>query len=182
MIMQRIIYSACLFFCAISYCYASPTPSLSEQQLDAFKSAAHKAPLLFVASAEQSKLKLIAGQTQEYELTLYQVKPTVVYFTNRPQRIIGELPMRDFIHYWYDGSDSFADVPPNADFVAVAHNKLKQFNFVFTLTKINYDPIEQKLTFVAKLLTPANERQNIFLKSLSFTNLFIDFNWNNNTP
>jgi hypothetical protein len=62
---------------------------------------------LFVQSA--------AGMTYENgRLTLIDVAPTTLMFSDRPQRVTGHIPTEEFLDSWGDGDDSFADDPPNA--------------------------------------------------------------------
>jgi hypothetical protein len=48
------------------------------------------------------------------QLTLNNVAPTTLYFSDRPQRISGHIPTEEFFDTWGEGDDSFADDPPNA--------------------------------------------------------------------
>ena len=50
------------------------------------------------------------GQT----LTLKGVSPSTLYFADRPNREVGHLPSQLFVANWGDGSNSFAQNPPNA--------------------------------------------------------------------
>ena len=47
-------------------------------------------------------------------LKLNNVSPTTVYFSDRPDRITGHESTAEFIAQWSEGSDSFAQNPPNA--------------------------------------------------------------------
>lgn len=47
-------------------------------------------------------------------LTLHGVPPTVIIFSDRPERLTGHLPVEEFIDNWGKGDDSFAADPPNA--------------------------------------------------------------------
>jgi hypothetical protein len=62
---------------------------------------------LFVVNAEEAAL---SGDT----LALTGVSPDVIAFTDRPDRGYGTLSMEELAAAWSEGSDSFADDPPNA--------------------------------------------------------------------
>lgn len=47
-------------------------------------------------------------------LTLKDVSPLTVYFSDRPDRITGNMPTTSYMSLWKDGKDSFDNVPPNA--------------------------------------------------------------------
>ncbi len=47
-------------------------------------------------------------------LTLTEMAPTTLLFSDRPDRITGHLTLQDFFDSWVVGDDSFADNPPNA--------------------------------------------------------------------
>ena len=47
-------------------------------------------------------------------LTLSEMAPTTLLFSDRPDRITGHLTSQDFFDSWDVGDDSFADTPPNA--------------------------------------------------------------------
>ncbi len=61
---------------------------------------------LVVLSADSGSF---SGQT----LTLRNV-PHVLYFANRPDRVVRHGSLADFAAAWNNGPDSFADDPPNA--------------------------------------------------------------------
>jgi len=52
----------------------------------------------------------IAGST----LTLRGVTPSTLYFSDRPQRVVGHMTTSDFVDLWGEGDNSFETDPPNA--------------------------------------------------------------------
>ena len=71
-----------------------------------------EAELLFVQEAE--------GVTFEGDtLTLVGVRPQVLFFTDRPQRVAGYLAFDEFLAEVSTGPDSFAADPPNATLVSL---------------------------------------------------------------
>lgn len=66
--------------------------------------------------AEQSMFVQTAeGVTSDgTTLTLTGVTPSTLYFSDRPQRIVGHMSTSDFVDLWGEGANSFAEDPPNA--------------------------------------------------------------------
>ena len=50
------------------------------------------------------------GQT----LTLRGITPSTLYFSDRPQRVVGHMSTVDFVDLWATGDNSFETDPPNA--------------------------------------------------------------------
>lgn len=49
------------------------------------------------------------------KLTLTGIQPETLYFSDRPDRIVGRESTEKFVeHWWKEGKDSFASNPPNA--------------------------------------------------------------------
>lgn len=49
------------------------------------------------------------------KLTMKGIQPETLYFSDRPDRIVGRLTTKEFVDYlWKDGKDSFEENPPNA--------------------------------------------------------------------
>ena len=63
--------------------------------------------LLFVQNA--ASLSFADGK-----LTLRGVDPLTVCFSDRPERLAGHMPTKDFVPMWSEGQNSFLKDPPNA--------------------------------------------------------------------
>ena len=63
--------------------------------------------LLYVQSAQGATL-------DKGLLTLKNVNKATIFFSDRPERIVGHEPTEDFIADWEVGEDNFASNPPNA--------------------------------------------------------------------
>jgi len=48
------------------------------------------------------------------KLTLKDVSPVTVMFSDRPERIAGHMSTKRFVPFWSEGKDSFLKDPPNA--------------------------------------------------------------------
>ena len=47
-------------------------------------------------------------------LTLRGITPSTLYFSDRPQRVVGHMTTPDFVELWGAGENSFETDPPNA--------------------------------------------------------------------
>jgi hypothetical protein len=82
------------------------------------------------------------------KVTLTGISPVTVFFTDRPERIAGNMKTSAFVPFWSEGKDSFKSNPPNAD-ISLLDGK--------TLTQIVVelqDPVlsGDDLTYTVKLL------------------------------
>lgn len=59
-------------------------------------------------------------------LTLTGVSPATLFFSDRPERIAGNMKTAHFIPFWSEGKDSFKSNPPNADVSLLEDGRLKQ--------------------------------------------------------
>lgn len=47
-------------------------------------------------------------------VTFHGLAPATLYFSDRPERVVGHLSAKQFVDEWGEGENSFADDPPNA--------------------------------------------------------------------
>ena len=79
------------------------------------------ADFLFVQTAAA-----MAFAADENRLTLRGVSPTTLFFSDRPERIAGNMSTERFVPFWSEGTDSFLSDPPNADISILENGKLLQ--------------------------------------------------------
>jgi hypothetical protein len=101
------------------------------------------ADFLFV----QSSKKLTYDKSTN-KLTLVDVAPMTVFFTDRPERLAGNMKTVAFIPFWSDGKDSFKSNPPNADVSILEGNKLNQVVVELQDPELN----GENLTYTVKVL------------------------------
>jgi hypothetical protein len=53
-------------------------------------------------------------ESTEDTLTLRGITPSTLYFSDRPQRVVGHMTTADFVDLWGIGDNSFESDPPNA--------------------------------------------------------------------
>ena len=83
------------------------------------RDAKQKASFLFVLRADTGVITKTDGG---YTLTLKDMDPKVLYFSDRPVRKAGFITMTRFMGDWAKGNNSFKANPPNA---AIVHAALK---------------------------------------------------------
>ena len=79
-----------------------------------------KASYMFVFSGASATMTPVAGSTGTYTfaMPIKSSKTPVIWFTVRPTRDTGTMPMSNFVGLWsLSGTESFAAIPPN---VAIA--------------------------------------------------------------
>lgn len=105
-----------------------------------------------------------SGTIDGDRLTLRDVGAQTIFFSDRPQRVTGHLPVAEFVRLWTQGPSSFRDDPPNASLALVARDA--NSTAVFELR----DPVLEgtSLSFRVRLL------QGSPPQSFTDASLFID--------
>jgi hypothetical protein len=82
------------------------------------------------------------------KLTLKDVSPVTVMFSDRPERIAGHMATTRFVPFWKDGKDSFLKDPPNA---TLSFTEDKQLDDVVVELR---DPVlaDNNLTYSVRVL------------------------------
>jgi len=101
------------------------------------------ADFLFVQSA-----KGMSFDKSSSKLTLEGVSPITVFFSDRPERIAGNMKTAAFVPFWSEGKDSFLSDPPNADISVPEGDKLQQVVVVLQNPELQGD----RLTYTVKVL------------------------------
>jgi pyruvate/2-oxoglutarate dehydrogenase complex dihydrolipoamide acyltransferase (E2) component len=99
-----------------------------------------KVELLFVQNATSGSFD---GKT----LTLKGVGPTL-FFSDRPERIAGQVGTSDFVGHWTKGADNFAASPPNATLSIFGTKDVSSSVVVLTNPKLD----RNTLSYTVKIL------------------------------
>lgn len=68
-----------------------------------------------LAEQESMFVQTASGFTSDgATVTLQGVTASTLYFSDRPERVVGHMSTRDFVDLWDEGENSFAADPPNA--------------------------------------------------------------------
>ncbi len=165
--MKKITLLAVAFFSLLSLCFASTS----------FANTKPSTQMEFVQTAHAGKLEAIPGKTGQYKITLYKPGAYVSYFSDRPKRVTGLMPIDHFVKLWSekDVQNSFAMTPPNAAIETVAVKMIfnrHRFSIMGSLSDPQYNAKENTITYTLSSLSPRDPQ--IKETKLGFTVLFID--------
>ncbi|MGH2361896.1 MAG: hypothetical protein ACRDGM_15325 [bacterium] len=107
------------------------------------KEPAKQADFLFVQTA-----KSMSFDKSTNKLTLDGISSTTLFFSDRPERIAGNMKTTAFVPFWSTGKDSFLSDPPNADISILEGDKLRQVVVVLQAPALKSDA----LTYTVKVL------------------------------
>jgi len=103
---------------------------------------AKQADFLFVQNA--ASMSYANGK-----LTLKGVSPVTVFFSDRPERIAGNMATSAFVPFWSDGKDSFSKDNPNANLSVLEKDK---YNADIVVTLSNPVLKGDELSYDVKIL------------------------------
>lgn len=81
-------------------------------------------------------------------LTLTGVSPVTLFFSDRPERIAGNMRTAHFEDFWKGGKDSFLQDPPNADLSILEDGKLRQTVVVLRDPKLEGEDLHYTVEIV----------------------------------
>ncbi len=90
------------------------------------------------------------AETGNGRITLQGVSKSTLYFSDRPQRVVGHIGTPEFVGIWDEGENSFSEDPPNAVLAFVAQGDSVPEDVVIEIT----DPVLNgtELSYAAKVL------------------------------
>ena len=154
-----ILILAGLFLLVVLYKqHTSPGQETSSEPTFLYVQTAHSGTL----SAEKADGKRI--------LTLNNVSPVTVFFSERPDRETGHQSTADFIAEWSVGEDSFEANPPNAALDIIGEDS--QRLAIVELIKATYDAATQTLEY--EIIILEDETDGNIPESFGEVALFID--------
>lgn len=132
---------------------------------------------LFVQTARSGSLIPVEGKENQYTFTMKNVSPQTIYFSDRPARDVGQVPIRVFL----EGFCFSENNPPNAA-IEVLGKPGEDRTILVELFKPTYDPENDVLEYVVSLLEQEDhshgefneERGKGFPKNLGTVTLSID--------
>ena len=134
--MRRPMMGICLFLAAC----ASTTPPPQAPPVS----------LLYVQTASSGTFEPVAGSTNKYRLVLNDVSPRVVYFSDRPNRMAGQVSTKEFL----DKIGFGGSLDPNAA-IEIAEGAPDSDMVIAALSKPAYDAESRTLSYeVTVLETP----------------------------
>ena len=139
--------------------FASQSTSVGKEQTARAKQ--RKVSMLFVTEGPIAQMAPVEGQAGTYTFTMpiRTAKQPVIWFTDRPARDAGTLPMRNFVGLWSaKGTNTFATDPPNVAIVYTSGGKEK--TLIATMTSPVIIPSTAiSLTLLQATMTAVPEAQ-----------------------
>jgi hypothetical protein len=115
------------------------------------------ARFMFVQSAGAGSFAPVAGEDNLYTLTLNDIAPQTIYFSDRPERIVGQAPMQKFL----DGLSFSQDNPPNAAIEILEADEGMDVVIVELFDPV-YDAVNGTLQYTASILETPNHSHAVF--------------------
>ena len=119
---------------------------------------AKHADFLFVQTAKAMTFDAPSGK-----FTLQGISPVTVFFSDRPDRIAGNMPTASFVPFWSDGKDSFLSDPPNADISIVEGSKLHQVVVVLRDPVLEGDALSYAVKLVGGTMPTTGAEVSVFI-------------------
>jgi hypothetical protein len=91
-----------------------------------------------------------AAEHADGRIVLRTVAPSTLFFSDRPQRVVGHISTSEFVAIWGEGENSFAEDPPNAVLAFIPAGKETPQDVVIEIA----DPVltGSDLSYAAKVL------------------------------
>lgn len=119
---------------------------------------AAQADFLFVQTASA-----MAFDADRNRLTLNGVSPVTLFFSDRPERIAGNMTTEAFVPFWSQGTDSFLSDPPNADLSIIEDGVLRQTVVVLRDPVLEGDSLHYTVEIVEGDMPVLGEQVSVFI-------------------
>lgn len=128
----------------------------------------HNLSVLFVQHAKQVNVKPLKNDC--YQLSLMGERKKLLYFSDRPNRVVGHMSKKQFLKIWNNNK-----IDPNVlvDGFVSPHDALETTSNVLTFQSIHYNEKTGATSYVACLTDPHKQRL-LTQKKLFDVTLFFD--------
>ena len=101
-------------------------------------------------------------------LTLSGVSPATLYFSDRPERVVGHMTNEQFIEGWSLGEDNFAADPPNAvlSYIDAGENRPEDCVIVLSQPEIDTDSIRYSYQLLEGSISQSSGACTLFIDPL----------------
>jgi hypothetical protein len=117
-----------------------------------------QADFLFVQTATG-----MAFNADQNRLTLHGVSPVTLFFSDRPERIAGNMTTAAFVPFWSHGTDSFLSDPPNADLWILEAGTLRQVVVVLRDPVLEGDSLHYTVQIIDGVMPVLGEEVSVFI-------------------
>ena len=97
------------------------------------------------------------------KLTLEGIGATTLFFSDRPERIAGNMDTTTFLPFWSKGKDSFLSDPPNADLSILEADKLQQVVVVLENPELNGNSLTYTVKVVGGEMPEKGSEVSVFI-------------------
>ncbi len=116
------------------------------------------ADFLFVQTAAS-----MAFAADQNRLTLRGVSPVTLFFSDRPERIAGNMTTEAFLPFWSEGKDSFLSEPPNADLSILEDGTLRQTVVVLRDPELDGSDLHYTVEIISGDMPVLGENVSVFI-------------------
>jgi hypothetical protein len=120
--------------------------------------ASGNADFLFVQTARRMSFDRAANR-----LTLHEVSPVTLFFSDRPDRIAGNMRTAAFVPFWSQGRDSFLSDPPNADLSILEGSELRQVVVVLRDPRLEGGNLSYTVQIIDGAMPATGEEVSVFI-------------------
>ncbi|PJN94185.1 hypothetical protein CNY89_16005 [Amaricoccus sp. HAR-UPW-R2A-40] len=120
--------------------------------------AAGEADFLFVQTARGMSYDAAAKT-----LTLKGVSPVTLFFSDRPERIAGNMTTAKFVPFWSEGKNSFLQDPPNADLSIIEGGELRQTVVVLRDPQLDGEDLRYTVEIVEGEMPQTGAEVSVFI-------------------
>jgi hypothetical protein len=96
-------------------------------------------------------------------LTLWDVGSSTLFFSDRPERVAGNMTTAAFVPFWSKGKDSFLSDPPNADLSILERGELKQVVVVLKDPELNQNQLSYSVEVIDGELPEKGSEVSVFI-------------------
>jgi hypothetical protein len=97
------------------------------------------------------------------KLTLVDIGTSTLFFTDRPERIAGNMKTAAFVPFWSKGKDSFLSDPPNADLSILEGEQLRQVVVVLKDPQLNGGDLSYTVQLVGGEMPDKGSEVSVFI-------------------
>lgn len=129
------------------------------------------APVARAVAADTSTIDYLLVQTAKglafdkasNTLRLVGVSPITLFFSDRPERVAGNMKTDRFTSFWSHGKDSFAKDPPNADVSIIDGDAMRQVVVVLQDPVLEGDTLRYKVKLLQGEMPEKGSDVSVFI-------------------
>ena len=97
-------------------------------------------------------------------VTLHGLAPATLFFSDRPEHVVGHLSTREFVELWEEGENTFEEDPPNAVLSFLdADDEIEDAIFVLREPSLEGDAITYKVAVLEGSVPRSSKSCSLFI-------------------